>query len=225
MSTAPESFQPDAIRERVASHRPTVFRADTPWQAATAVVIAPGDPAPCGAAGSRPEPDAAAGPTAEHDRLLAAAPVVASIRRAERRGDRFSGDMALPGGVREPHDADLAATAVRETWEEVGVRLPPPVGRLDDHRGRTRRGLVASFVFLLDHRPPLTPEPAEVAEALWIPLPWLFDQAGATTMRWAGIPFPAVDYEGRIIWGLTHRIIRVLGTVLDVAGPSGRLSR
>lgn len=225
MNTAPETFQPDAIRARVASHQPTVFRADTPWQAATAVVIAPGDPATHDAAvDSRSGHDPAAGRTSDHH-PMAAAPVVAFIRRAERRGDRFSGDMALPGGVREPHDVDLAATAVRETWEEVGVRLPPPVGRLDDHRGRTRRGLVASFVFLLDHRPPLTPEPAEVAEALWIPLPWLFDQAGATTMRWAGIPFPAVDYEGRVIWGLTHRIVRVLGTVLDVAGASERLSR
>jgi len=45
------------------------------------------------------------------------------IRRAEAEGDPWSGQMALPGGRREPQDDDLLATAVRESWEETGVRL------------------------------------------------------------------------------------------------------
>ncbi|HEU4700285.1 MAG TPA: NUDIX domain-containing protein, partial [Gemmatimonadales bacterium] len=45
------------------------------------------------------------------------------IRRAERAGDPWSGHMALPGGRHSRGDADLAATAMRETAEEVGVRL------------------------------------------------------------------------------------------------------
>ena len=46
------------------------------------------------------------------------------IRRAERADDPWSGHIALPGGRREPGDADRLATAVRETREEVGVTLP-----------------------------------------------------------------------------------------------------
>jgi 8-oxo-dGTP pyrophosphatase MutT (NUDIX family) len=41
------------------------------------------------------------------------------IRRSERAGDPWSGQMGLPGGRRDSSDRDLLATAVRET-EEVG---------------------------------------------------------------------------------------------------------
>ena len=186
--TLSASLDLDTIRHRLAANQPVTHPPSRPWQAATAMVFTPGE----------------------------RGPDLAFIRRAERRGDRFSGDMALPGGVRSPADDDLSVTAVRETEEEVGIRLPAPVGRLDDLRGRTRRGLVATFGFVLDHQPPLHPAPAEVAEALWIPLHALFDPAAGTSVRWAGIPFPAIDYQGRVIWGLTHRMLQTLGCVLGV---------
>lgn len=173
---------------------------DEHWQAATAVVLAPG-----GGPGG-------AGPSGPLE--------VAFIRRAVREGDPWSGDMALPGGRRDPTDPDLAATAARESAEEVGLALPAPVGRLDDQRGRTRRGVVASFVYVLGHRPPLHPAPAEVAEAVWIALPRLLDPAAATRHRWHGVPFPAIEHEGRVIWGLTHRIVTSLGQAL-ASGASG----
>jgi 8-oxo-dGTP pyrophosphatase MutT (NUDIX family) len=46
------------------------------------------------------------------------------IKRAARAGDRWTSHVALPGGKRdEALDADDCATAVRETWEEVGLVL------------------------------------------------------------------------------------------------------
>ena len=45
------------------------------------------------------------------------------IRRAEDERDPWSGHMALPGGHHDPDDADLVATALRETREEVGLEL------------------------------------------------------------------------------------------------------
>lgn len=157
------------------------------WQAATALVVAPH------------------GPTC----------AIAFIRRAERAGDRWSGDMALPGGMRAPSDPDLATTAARETREEIGVTLGEPVARLPDQGGRVTRGTVATFVYILDRRPALTPQPDEVAEALWIPIGALVSPDAATRFRWRGVPFPAIDHDGRIIWGLTHRILH---TFIDIAG-------
>lgn len=161
------------------------------WQAATAVIVAPGD----GGAD------------------------IAFIRRSERDGDPWSGHMALPGGRRDRADADLATTARRETLEEVGVELDGHVARLPDQTGRTSRGLVAAFVHVLDHRPALHPDPREVAEALWIPLKNLVDPAATVKVRWTGIPLPAVDHDGRIIWGLTHRILTSFLDAIDVTQP------
>lgn len=45
------------------------------------------------------------------------------IKRASRRGDRWTGHIALPGGRRDPEDVDDGAAAVRETMEEVGIDL------------------------------------------------------------------------------------------------------
>lgn len=158
-----------------------------PWQAATALVLSPGD-----------------------DGLA-----IAFIERIHRPGDRWSGQMALPGGKRDPGDPDLAHTAARETAEEVGLDLPAPVGRLADQRGRITRGVVATYVFALEDRPDLVPAPAEAAAADWIPLAWLFDPANVTRLRWGAMRFPGIVHRERVIWGLTHRI---LGDFADTVG-------
>jgi 8-oxo-dGTP pyrophosphatase MutT (NUDIX family) len=61
------------------------------------------------------------------------------IRRAERKGDPWSGHMALPGGRKSLSDEDLLATVIRETREEVGVTLRGDqlIGCLDDVAPRT----------------------------------------------------------------------------------------
>jgi 8-oxo-dGTP pyrophosphatase MutT (NUDIX family) len=145
---------------------------------------------------------------------------IAILQRTERPGDRWSGQMALPGGKRDPEDPDLVATAVRETAEELGVALPDrPDARLDDHVGRTRPGIVASFVFTLDQRPRLRPQPTEVAAAWWLSLPALLDPANAIRHRWVGMPFPGVAHEGQVIWGLTHRTLQTFVTTLGFRLP------
>jgi 8-oxo-dGTP pyrophosphatase MutT (NUDIX family) len=181
------------IRRRLAAANATVAEPSVqrPWQAATALIVAPGD----------------------------AGADIAFIRRSERDGDPWSGHMALPGGRRDAADADLATTARRETLEEIGVELDGHDARLPDQTGRTSRGLIAAFVHVLDHRPALRPDPREVAEALWIPLGKLVEPAATVKVKWTGIPLPAIDHDGRIIWGLTHRILTSFLDALHVTHP------
>ena len=50
-------------------------------------------------------------------------PEVLFIRRATRKGDRWTGHVAFPGGKRESSDADDRSTSIRETEEEIGLDL------------------------------------------------------------------------------------------------------
>lgn len=50
-------------------------------------------------------------------------PEMLFIKRATRVGDKWNGHVALPGGKRDPEDADDQVTAIREAMEEVGIDL------------------------------------------------------------------------------------------------------
>lgn len=149
------------------------------------------------------------------------------IVRAEQEGDPWSGHVAFPGGRREPDDASLLETAIRETREEVGIRLQPVdlVARLPDisansSRGNPRALVVTPFVFVL--KEPVEPAPnEEVAATLWVPLAQLVSGMGKQTFE--------LDYEGRKyqlpyvylgerqhrLWGMTYRMLM---TLLEAVG-------
>ncbi|MBW2462435.1 MAG: CoA pyrophosphatase [Deltaproteobacteria bacterium] len=154
----------------------------------------------------------------------AAGPEVLLIRRAEHPEDPWSGHMAFPGGRKDPDDADLLATAVRETREELGLDLGADAklfGRLDDTEAiaRARRiGMVISqFVFEVHEVPPLTPN-REVAEALWAPIGPMITRSTATTKHFVhegqNFELPSFDVEGRVVWGLTYYMLERLFSLL-----------
>lgn len=153
-------------------------------------------------------------------------PRLVVIRRASRGGDPWSGHAALPGGRHEEQDPDLATTAVRETAEEVGLQVGDPVGRLDDIGGRTHRGVVSPFVFVVDRPEPLVPEPAEVAAAHWVPLDVMTDPEHRVRHpsrrvgpwpAWAWRTGMAEPLDELVIWGLTHRTLTNFLEVADLA--------
>lgn len=137
------------------------------------------------------------------------------IRRADRPGDPWSGHMALPGGRRELEDADLLATVIRETREEVGIDLDRKqlLGGLDDVVPRTPvlpPIAVRPFVFLLPRRPSLVPNP-EVAATQWVTLEDLLQPGGyhLATLEVAGQMRDVQAYRlaDAVVWGMTERII------------------
>jgi 8-oxo-dGTP pyrophosphatase MutT (NUDIX family) len=176
------------IRSRVAAHTPRLARAtDGHFEAAVAIVLHQPTDAP---------------------------PELLFIERAIREGDPWSGQMAFPGGRREGVDPHLERTAARETHEEVGFELGPPIGRLDDFEGsrasQQLRLLVAPFVYELPSRPAITISP-EVRSAVWIPIPHLLDPGSARSYRFEregfGGTFPSLEFRGYTVWGLTYRIL------------------
>lgn len=148
-----------------------------------------------------------------------AGPSVLLIRRAQREGDPWSGQMGLPGGRMEVQDADVLATAVRETYEETGLALARDacVGRLSDVLARPVPMIITPYVFRLDREPAWRPN-WEVDEIVWVPLA-LFDHLNRRQMDWRflGVDWrmPCYFFEGRRIWGLT---LMMLDELLEVIG-------
>ena len=152
---------------------------------------------------------------------------VCLIRRAEHERDRWSGHMALPGGRVDAGDPSVRAAAVREAWEEVGLRLEraPYLGSLEVQPVRSAGTLtgmsLCSFVFHLGETlEPLAPTDEEVAEAFWVPLRYLLDPRNAvhrpTPRNGVTLEFPAVIYRGHYIWGLTYRVLTMFFEHLEL---------
>ncbi|CAG8604542.1 599_t:CDS:2, partial [Dentiscutata heterogama] len=132
-------------------------------------------------------------------------PEILYIKRALREGDRWSGQMAFPGGKQEPKDADDLDTAERETFEEVGLDLGDRklflcVGALDDCKVTTTFGkqllmILCPYVFLqlTQETPPIEISGSEVESTHWIPLSIFFNPH--ITQKWN----PAsIDLSSRI---------------------------
>jgi 8-oxo-dGTP pyrophosphatase MutT (NUDIX family) len=129
------------------------------------------------------------------------------------------GQISFPGGRVEASDASLAAAALREAAEEVG--LPPSqvsvLGHLSEYETVTgfRVTPVVGWV-----EPPfdLAPDPVEVADVFEVPLAFLMDPAHQQRhFRMLGAlrrDFWAIPYGERYIWGATAAMLLILDRTL-----------
>jgi 8-oxo-dGTP pyrophosphatase MutT (NUDIX family) len=124
------------------------------------------------------------------------------------------GQVSFPGGFSEYGDDDAAATALRETREEIGLfpadvkvlgtmnAMPTPTGYLITP--------VVGRIFLSS---PFNLSPAEVERVFSIPLTWLSDSKHweeRDYIRHDGSVERVVffhEYDGEVVWGITGRIV------------------
>ncbi len=141
------------------------------------------------------------------------------IRRAERSGDPWSGQVAFPGGRVESDDRSFAATATRETLEEVGIDLAAKaefIGYMGPLEPRNRRIQVVPAIFGLTGAVDVVPSD-EVSSHRWIPVTELLSAKsraeyaiGSGTVRRMVPSFQFGDY---LVWGLTERILTRLAEI------------
>lgn len=131
-----------------------------------------------------------------------------------------SGQIALPGGKREVGDPDLAATAVRETGEEIGVpgSCIRVLGQLTPVYIPNSHYLVTPSVGLMSAAPAFRPDPAEVKAVLECPLALLLDPACRKREIWnfgnLDVDVPFFQVGEHHIWGATAMMLAELLEVL-----------
>jgi len=134
----------------------------------------------------------------------------------KRRDDlkRHAGEISFPGGRRDPEDADLIATALREAHEEIG--LPPEaveiVGALPPTPTFVTDYAVYPFVGLIDPGFEWEVAPTEVAYVLELPLETVRAAHGTQRLFRRGVPFRTDTYQvgDHLIWGATARMVKDL---------------
>lgn len=131
-----------------------------------------------------------------------------------------SGQVAFPGGRVDSDDANIAAAALREAWEEVGLSAEyiEVLGSLPTYTTVTSF-IVTPVVALVRPDFELTINPYEVATAFEVPLAYLMNPAnhrrhvtvGADLDRreWFSMPYQDGPHE-RYVWGATAGMLRNL---------------
>ncbi len=128
-----------------------------------------------------------------------------------------SGQIGFPGGKRELYDADLKATALRETYEEIGVRT----GEIEVVRSLTKLYIPPSnfwiypFVGYTESTPKFKRQENEVERLLYVSLEdFLSDKnRSLQTLSPSYLPeleVPAFTLAGQIVWGATAMALNEL---------------
>jgi 8-oxo-dGTP pyrophosphatase MutT (NUDIX family) len=138
--------------------------------------------------------------------------VVFTRRRTDLR--RHAGEISFPGGRRDPEDADLQDTALREAEEEIGlpraeVRL---LGELPPTSTFVTNYVIHPFVGEIPAGLAWRVSEREVDAVLELPLRALRESRTRTRMERRGISFETDAYivDEHLIWGATARIVEHL---------------
>ena len=138
------------------------------------------------------------------------------VKRAERAGDPWSGQIALPGGKFDGDDEDLKATVVRETFEETGINLNVGcrfLGAMELVRSTQKPEMKILPFLVIQEEDQTIKLNEELTEYFWTPLTEF--AKNKSTIKFGVGEYPAYIIENRIIWGLTYKIMQNLLSLIS----------
>jgi 8-oxo-dGTP pyrophosphatase MutT (NUDIX family) len=138
------------------------------------------------------------------------------IQRPEYDG-MHSGQIALPGGKVEPSDEDVQATALRETFEEIGIPTKgiTVIGSLTPVFIPPSRFWVNVLIGYSTNLPAFVPDKREVDAIIEFPLEhlnhseFIEEREVMRTPQWK-MKAPGYVFQGHFIWGATSMILTEL---------------
>ena len=124
------------------------------------------------------------------------------------------GQISFPGGRYQPEDGSMLDTALRESWEEIGL-VPGDtqfLGELDDIATYTTNFVISPYVAAIPYPYHFRPSPEEVEEVIEVPLTVLLNKANYTEEEvYLGdqmIVQHFYRHGDRVIYGATARILK-----------------
>lgn len=125
-----------------------------------------------------------------------------------------SGQVSLPGGKLEDSDGDLSITALRETYEEIGVPTHDInlLGRLTTYYVPPSNFNINPYVGYVSSTPDFVIDTYEVNKLINVELVDLFDpklkkRKMIKTQAGFKIDTPYFDVQGNVVWGATAMIL------------------
>ena len=128
--------------------------------------------------------------------------------------ERYAGQVCLPGGERNESDRNLEETALRETYEEVGI----PASHIEIFRElgwqqTSRFDRVKPFVGHVQTPCPIVADPGEVEHVFYLKVASITPDLFRVKGQWRDPEgkehaVHTFDHEGYEVWGLTARILR-----------------
>lgn len=140
-------------------------------------------------------------------------------------GKPHSGQISFPGGRKDATDPDLAYTAKREAFEEVGIpaNTIEILGELTSLYIPVSYSQVHPFVGYIPHKPALVLSPNEVQYTLEVPLREFFAPEKKIVTHITPAAFPDITIkapaykwdEEHLVWGATAMIISELEAIIS----------
>lgn len=124
------------------------------------------------------------------------------------------GEISFPGGGYHQEDGKLIMTALRETWEEIGLAPEDVVilGQLDDRLTKGSAYIITPFVGIIPATYKFKLNTFETAEVFQIPVPNLLDMSlrrdEPETLEGKAITTYSYTYDNHTIIGATARILK-----------------
>jgi len=127
--------------------------------------------------------------------------------------EHHKGQISFPGGAYDEGDKTLMATALRESYEEVGIKSEDVeiLGELDD-MVTTTRFIISPFVGFIPYPYEFEVNTHETDELIEVPIQALLDEKiyREELMIREGEPSPVYfyHYNSHVIWGATASILK-----------------
>jgi 8-oxo-dGTP pyrophosphatase MutT (NUDIX family) len=145
------------------------------------------------------------------------------ILRPEYEGVH-SGQIALPGGKVEMYDVNYIETALRETYEEVGIQpnTVTVIKSLTKVYIPPSNFWVHPFLGFSERRPNFVRQKEEVAKVIEVPLTELLNEDNVvlkkiTTSYAKNIEVPSFELNGYTVWGATAMMLSELKMLLKIS--------